>query len=47
MEIRTGPLAGVLTVVAEETSAGMIVVGSSRQHAYSKPGGPLPVQLMR
>ncbi|WGX97190.1 universal stress protein [Nocardioides sp. L-11A] len=45
--VRVGPPARVLAAVAEELSAGLIVLGSSRQHAYLRPGGPLPVQLMR
>ncbi|MBM7518476.1 universal stress protein [Nocardioides nitrophenolicus] len=45
--VRTGPPARVIAEVAEELAAGLIVLGSSRQHAYLRPGGPLPVQLMR
>lgn len=45
--VRVGPPVRVLAAIAEELSAGLIVLGSSRQHAYLRPGGPLPVQLMR
>ncbi|MEO9322211.1 universal stress protein [Nocardioides sp. C4-1] len=45
--IRAGTPLKVLTDVADEVRAGLLVVGSSRPHAYYRPGGPLPVQLMR
>jgi nucleotide-binding universal stress UspA family protein len=45
--VRVGTPMQVLAAVAEELAAGLIVLGSSRPRAYLKPGGPLPVQLMR
>jgi nucleotide-binding universal stress UspA family protein len=45
--VRDGPPVRVISETARELSAGLIVLGSSRQRAYLKPGGPLPVQLMR
>ncbi|MFT4082603.1 MAG: universal stress protein [Nocardioides sp.] len=47
LEVRRGHPKEVLAAVATETTAGLIVLGSSRAAAYLRPGGPLPVQLMR
>jgi nucleotide-binding universal stress UspA family protein len=45
--VRVGPPGQVLAAVADELAVGLVVVGSSRPLAYLRPGGPLPVQLMR
>lgn len=45
--VRVGPAAQVVSALADELSAGLIVLGSSRPRAYLRPGGPLSAQLIR
>lgn len=45
--VRPGAPFQVLSEVADELSAGLIVLGSSRPHAYLRPSGALSAQLIR
>jgi nucleotide-binding universal stress UspA family protein len=45
--VRVGPAAKVVAALAEELSAGLIVLGSSRPHAWMRTSGPLSSQLIR
>lgn len=45
--VRAGPAAQVIAAVAEERAAGLVVLGSSRAHAWLRPSGPLSSQLIR
>jgi len=45
--VRVGPAARVVPAVADDLSAGLIVLGSSRPGAYLRSGGPLSAQLIR
>ena len=44
---RVGAAGTVLAQVADELSAGLIVVGASRSRAYLRPSGPVSAQLTR
>lgn len=47
VEVRNGPPLKVISEVAEEMRAEAVVVGSSRSHAFLRPSGPLPAQLIK